>query len=217
MTQRRNSAVEHAISSIRDSIRLGKYAPGQRLVVAELSKKLSVSAGPVREAIRRLTGEGVIDITPNRGAAVRDFNAQELADIFRVREVVEGLAARLAAENVDKNDYRARLIATLEEMRRIVSNKEDGYVQLNQSFHELIYEMAENRRLFELASQLTFPIYRLRMHYHMSRSHIAPSAQEHEAVAAAILAGNGWLAEDRMRQHVRTSGAAMVAAINSDR
>jgi DNA-binding GntR family transcriptional regulator len=213
-TDRTESAVEFAINSIRDGIRRGRYAPGQRLVVAELAKQFNVSAGPVREAIRRLTGEGVVDIVPHKGAAVRTFARDEVAEIFRVREVIEGLAARLAAENIGLSDYRRRFQALLDEMRQIVAQREDGYVENNQAFHELIYEMASNRRLSETATQLTLPLYRLRYHQQMSRSYIGRSAEEHEKIAEAILAGDAAQAEEHMRAHIRASAAGMLASLS---
>jgi DNA-binding GntR family transcriptional regulator len=207
------SVVEYTINAIRETIRSGGFAPGQRLVVADLTKRFSVSAGPVREAIRRLTGEGLIDITPHRGATVKEFGRQDVREIFELREVVEGLAARLAAEKVGDGDNRSRMKSTLEEMRQIVAVREEGYVQHNQSFHELIYAMANNRRVTEAAKELTLPLYRLRYHYSMSRAYIKTSAGEHELIGAAILDGDAARAERAMRKHIRNSGEAMLDSL----
>lgn len=212
MEQRTDSAVEQAIAGIRDAIRAGAFAPGQRLVVADLCRRLGVSAGPVREAIRRLTGEGLVDITPHKGATVREFGPREVAEIFAVREVIEGLAARLAAQRIALGDHRARMEAMIGEMEKVRRDRED-YVPHNQRFHELIYEMADNRRVEEIASTLTLPIYRLRFHYAMRLRYIEASAQEHEAIARAILAGDGPAAEAAMRTHICSSRDAMLASI----
>jgi DNA-binding GntR family transcriptional regulator len=213
MEQQTESAVESTIARIREAIRSGTFAPGQRLVVADLCKRLGVSAGPVREAIRRLTGESLVDITPHKGATVREFGAREVREIFEVREMIESGAARLAAERIGKADYRARLQRMLADMRRVVSERED-YIPLNQAFHELIYEMADNRRVIDIATQLTLPIYRLRFHNLMSHRFVKTSAEEHEAIAGAILAGDGDAAERAMRVHIRSSRDSMLESLD---
>src|ERR1700716_154277 len=96
MGEHAETVVEYTIGSLRNAIGEGRLAPGQRLVVADVTKMFGVSAGPVREAIRRLTGEGLVDITPHRGATVRQFSTGEVREIFEVREMIEGLAAKLA-------------------------------------------------------------------------------------------------------------------------
>jgi DNA-binding GntR family transcriptional regulator len=214
MEQQAESAVESTIARIREAIRSGTFAPGQRLVVADLCKRLGVSAGPVREAIRRLTGESLVDITPHRGATVREFGTREVREIFEVREMIEGGAARLAAERIDQADYRSRLEATLADMRRVVSERED-YIPVNQAFHELVYEMADNRRVIDIATQLTLPIYRLRFHNLMSHRFVKTSAEEHEAIAGAILAGDGDAAERAMRVHIRSSRDSMLVSLGA--
>jgi DNA-binding GntR family transcriptional regulator len=208
------SVVEFTINALREAIRQGDLAQGQRLVVADVTKMLGVSNGPVREAIRRLTGEGLVEIVPHRGAAVRTLTGRDIQEIFQVREVLEGLTARLSAARIDSVDYRARLEAIMKEMR-VVAKTGNGYIEHNHAFHELFYEMAANERLREQARQLTLPIYRLRLHYLMAPDYARISLAEHEAVAKAVLQRDGSRAERLMRKHVRNSGVAMLAALNT--
>src|SRR5262249_54932236 len=98
------TVVEHVIKSIRESVRQGRLAQGERLVVADLAKAFGVSVGPVREAIRRLAGEGLLEFTPHCGASVRAYTERDVREIFQVRGAIEGLAARLAAENIHRAD-----------------------------------------------------------------------------------------------------------------
>ena len=214
MEQHPETVVEHTINAMRDAIRDGRFAPGQRLVVAEVTKKLGVSAGPVREAVRRLTGEGLVEITPHVGATVRQFGAKDVREIFQLREAVEGLAAKLAAE---AGETRRELAGMLEAARRLLAGGGEGYVGHNHDFHELIYRLAGNDRLREMAAQLTLPIYRLRFHYLMDPAYIRVSAQEHELIAEAILGGDGVRAERMMRNHIRNSGAALLEALEDSR
>jgi DNA-binding GntR family transcriptional regulator len=218
MTERARAAaqpaetvVEYAINAMREQIRDGRLAQGQRLVVADVTRRLGVSNGPVREAIRRLTGEGLVEITPHRGAAVREFSNRDVREIFEVREALEGLAARLAAERI--NDHGRDRLARLHEEGRATLAAGGGYIDHNQSFHEMIYELSGNERVREQARQLTVPIYRLRLHHRMDPGYARTSSAEHALVVEAILSGDGAAAERAMRNHIRNSGAAMLEAL----
>jgi DNA-binding GntR family transcriptional regulator len=206
------TVVEYTISALRDAIRDGRVAPGQRLVVADITKMLGVSNGPVREAIRRLTGEGLVEIIPHRGASVREFTRGDVHEIFQLREVIEGLAARLAAEKMPSKDYRVRLQSIIDAMAASVADGAE-YINHNQTFHELIYEMASNVRVQEQARQLTLPLYRLRYHWRINPEYAHTSATEHEGIAQAIIDGDGRRAERLMRRHIRNSGTAMLSAL----
>jgi DNA-binding GntR family transcriptional regulator len=215
VTEAVETVVEQTIDAMRAAIREGRYAQGQRLVVAEVTKALGVSAGPVREAIRRLTGEGLVEITPHVGASVRAFKSRDVREIFQLREVVEGLAARLAAEHVTFGDHRVALETSLAEMRRIIAARGAGYIEHNHDFHELIYRMAGSGRVRETAAQLVLPIYQMRFHYLMRVDDARASAAEHELIAEAIFEGDATRAERMMRNHIRNSGVAMLEAMET--
>ncbi len=210
MTGTSESVVESTINAIRGEIRDGRFAPGQRLVVADLKQRFGASAGPVREAIRRLTGEGLIDIVPNRGAMVRRLDGQEVAEIFEIREAVEGLAAEMAARHIDRDDNRS-LLASERDRGETAAGR--AYIEHNHALHRLVYQIAGNARLIETAEQLTLPIYRLRYHRLMDPTHIMSSRAEHDVLIDAILAGDEPGAAIAMRHHIRNSARAMLAAI----
>src|SRR5690348_976966 len=92
------AASDRAVDQLRERILGGEYTPGERLAEVELAEKLGVSRTPVREALRRLAAEGLVDITTNKGARVIDYPRQDLERIFEIRARVEGLSARVAAE-----------------------------------------------------------------------------------------------------------------------
>src|SRR5690606_3964267 len=91
------TAVDKVAHAIVEGIKAGIYAPGQRLIEADLTRDLGVSRGPVREATRRLGAEGILDVLPHRGAVVRKLSRRDVAAIYQIRELLEGLAARLSA------------------------------------------------------------------------------------------------------------------------
>src|SRR5688572_13026643 len=109
------AASDRAVSQLRERILGGEYTPGERLAEVELAEKLGVSRTPVREALRRLAAEGLVDITTNKGARVVDYPRQDLERIFEIRARVEGLSARVAAElattaDIDRLDHIATVL-----------------------------------------------------------------------------------------------------------
>jgi DNA-binding GntR family transcriptional regulator len=206
------SVVDVAVAEIRQRIRNGDLVPGQRLVAGELSAELKISGGPVREALTRLAGEGLVELHPHRGGVVRSQTKEDVLEIFQLREVIEGLAARLAARAVAmKAASPAPLQAVADKGRRLAKAADFlRYAQANQEFHEAIYALAAKPRIVELASQLSDQIDRLnnRRLGHVSVLH--NSAAEHDEIVAAIMAGNEVLAEERMRNHVSASGKTLV-------
>jgi DNA-binding GntR family transcriptional regulator len=217
--QATETVVESAIRTIRDAIHGGRFAPGEHLVVADLQQMLGISAGPVREAIRRLAGEGLLDVVPHRGAMVRQFSERDVRDYFQLREAIEGATARFAADNIRHPGYAARLKDIAVALRQATSDRSntrsEKLADARQAFHDCLYDMTGNQRLAEVARQLTYPTFARRYHLLMTRRD-ADSLREHEDIIEMILAGNGQMAERLMRQHLRNSEAAIRDAIDDD-
>src|SRR5262245_43090553 len=93
----RGGTVEYILEHLRSGVLQGLYAPGQRLIEADLTQELRVSRGPLREAFRRLSAEGLLEIVPHRGAMVRRLTLREMRELFQIRLGLEMLAARLAS------------------------------------------------------------------------------------------------------------------------
>jgi DNA-binding GntR family transcriptional regulator len=211
-----DTAVEATAEAIRTAIREGRFVPGQRLVVADITRSFGVSAGPAREAISRLTGEGLLEVITHRGAIVRSFSPAQIREIFQVREVVEGLAARLAASTVAQSAEAAELVhASVAELHAVLANNGVGFLEHNHAFHEMVYELARNTRVREIAASLILPVYRMRYHHLMASDYAAISGAEHGRIANALLAGDGDAAEREMRAHIGHSAEAMVAAMEA--
>lgn len=210
----RATTVDTVIEAITEGVKDGRYAPGQRLVEADLTQELGVSRGPLREALGRLASEGVIEIEPYRGAIVRRLTRADLEDLFQVREVLEGEAARLAAGHVDDSDNRGRLVAAMTKARELRGRGDvAAYIDENTRFHELIVEMTESQLLARLIPQLQVHAFRLLFRQLlMDRAAMEQSIAEHEAVVEAVLAGDGRAAERAMRRHVRRSGEQALRA-----
>lgn len=202
------TAVDKAVAAIRAGIRDGTYAPGQRLIEADVTEAVGISRGPLREAMWRLAGEGLVRIEPNRGVVVRKLTRDETRHLFQLREVLEGLAARLAAERVAVGDNRERFQKVAKAGDKCArGNDLTGYIEANEAFHAQIVAMSGNEMLSTLLNQLRVPLFRLQFKRLISsREAMKDSSLQHDAVVEAILAGQAAQAERAMRRHINESG-----------
>ncbi|NVJ64161.1 MAG: GntR family transcriptional regulator [Flavobacteriaceae bacterium] len=204
-----STLVENIIQAIRDEIRNGYLVAGQRLVVAELSKKYDVSFGPVREAIRRLAGEGYLEFVPHKGASVKGFGEKEVREYFALREALEGYVAKLAAENIHRSDYREQMLAMQKVLNeQMLSSVIETSIEVRQQFHDVMYVIAGNDLVKEAAQRYTFPLQRSAFSRQAGKERIKASLHEHNEIIDAILAGNGVQAERLMRSHLRNRAQA---------
>ena len=198
------TVVEYAIETIKSGIYDGRFAPGQRLIEADLTRDLQISRGPLREALRRLAAHGMIELVSHRGAVVARPSRAEVAGLFEAREALEALAARRAAERIDDGDNRAiaqRVRSELATSRDRTSV--DDYVRENQHFHDTILQLAGNSHLPRLLAQLEFPSFRASFFRVFDEEERAASLAEHGAIISAIIDGEPRRAEDAVRKHVR--------------
>ena len=104
----RGATVDYVLQHVRDGIFQGHYAPGQRLIEADLTRELGISRGPLREALHRLAADKILEIVPNRGAIVRRLSMREMLELFSIRIALETLATREATANLADPAIRAR-------------------------------------------------------------------------------------------------------------
>jgi DNA-binding GntR family transcriptional regulator len=199
------SVVERLFERMRTHIIEGRFAPGQRLVEADLTEQFGISRGPLREAVRRLAAEGLVDITHNRGARVKRLDHGEVIALYEVREVMEGLAARLAAERASTAE-RKEIKSVFDEMTKALkANDVRGYIGLNSRFHALIMQAARNPALDSALTRLQTPVLRVQFESMMTRDVVNESFEEHRGIVEAIAGKNAEQAERLMRHHVRRS------------
>jgi DNA-binding GntR family transcriptional regulator len=199
------SVVERLFERMRTHIIEGRFAPGQRLVEADLTEQFGISRGPLREAVRRLAAEGLVDITHNRGARVKRLDHGEVIALYEVREVMEGLAARLAAERASTAERR-EIKSVFDEMAKALkANDVRGYIGLNSRFHALIMQAARNPALDSALTRLQTPVLRVQFESMMTRDVVNESFEEHRGIVEAITGKNAEQAERLMRHHVRRS------------
>lgn len=204
--RRRGETVNNAVRRLKEAILLGRLVPGQRLVVKDLTDEYSVSRSTVREAFRLLSGDGLVELVPNRGAIVCRLTRKQIADLFQIRVYLEGLAARLAAENINRKGHRESFLKVWGTMRAIdASHSWHLFIQQNRIYHLTIVSLGENERLSELIDNLQLPVVMFQVGQAMRPDHVERSQRDHVRVAEAILNGDPDAAERAMRAHVEGS------------
>jgi DNA-binding GntR family transcriptional regulator len=198
------SAVERVVHAIREGVKAGRFVPGQRLVEADLVRDLGIGRNALREGLARLASEGLVLLEAHRGASIRRLSRQEIVDFYQLREVLEGLAARLAAERIDDAGHRDRLRTALEAFRAAAERGDlPAAMDENIRFHGCIVEISGHPRLVELIDQLQIQTFRIQFRQVVNGHMKEYSLSEHESLADAILAGDAQRAEELMRQHLR--------------
>jgi DNA-binding GntR family transcriptional regulator len=196
------NASDVATELLRNAILDGTLAPGQRLKEEELARSLGISRTPVREALVMLQAEGLIEAAPNRGAIVRSHNAEELDDLYQLRALLEGHAARRAAVHA-KDELAPELWGSCERFDKLIAKGEvNELVQENLTFHNLILEAAGSHRLESMVRNVTdLPlVYRSYIWYSPEQRKI--SLHYHEQITHALEARDGERAELVMKEHV---------------
>jgi DNA-binding GntR family transcriptional regulator len=209
------SVVEKIVDAIRGDIRAGRVAPGQRLIESEIRVALGASRPSIRDAMRRLEAEGLVEIEHLKGARVRRLTPSDTEHIYQIREALEGVAARLAAENIGKHNYRKRLQSLEREFEKNDDGLPSTYHHYNEQFHHLIVEMSENQRLIRMMQQLHHSAFLTLIQVVTSRETEVQAREEHKPIVTAILTGDGPAAERAMRTHVRRTGRVLVTRIVS--
>ena len=203
------STVELIAGTLRHAIVAGRYAPGHRMIESDLTRELQVSRGPLREALRRLASEGLVDLQHHRGARVRRMSRAEVAALYEVRELLESLAARSAARSVAAGRVDpAPLGQLVQDMDRALDGGALGrYLDLNQRFHEQLVDWSGNSTLASLIPQLQVAAFRLQFRSLVGLTNLREGQADHRLIAAAVVAGDEDSACERMRHHIRRSAA----------
>lgn len=198
------SSPDVVVDAILSGIRTGRLVPGQRLVEADLTHSLSISRGPVREALKRLAAEGIVTLSQNRGAYVRSLSRKDVSDLLKVVEVVTALVSRLAAERIDYANNRANFIAASEMLlQHEVLGDSVAFMDCRRNFWDVLIEAADNVELARIMPLMQIHLLRLQFQAHLSPVDRRKQFQEYRAMIAAVLDSNGKRAERLTKIHIR--------------
>jgi DNA-binding GntR family transcriptional regulator len=187
---------------IREDILSGVYSQNEELKETTIGAELGVSRTPVREALRQLELEGLVNIIPNKGAYVNGISEKDIHDIYIIRSYLEGLCARWACEHITQEQ-----IDELEEvvyLSEFHAKKEhhEQIVELDNKFHQLIYEASSSKILNHVLSDFHHYVQRIRKITLASDHRAANSNKEHTAILDAIRQRDGEKAENLAHEHI---------------
>ena len=198
---------------LRVLIDSGELAPGTRLNEIELCNTMGVSRTPLREAIRSLATEGLIELQPNRGAIVSIVSQEDVTEILPIMASLEGLGGRLAAMHMDQSKI-AQVRKIHDQMIAHYKNNEVAeYFETNRLIHELITEGSGNQTLVDTINSLSAKVRRARFTAQMTKESWAKAVSEHEEMIAALEAQDPDRLEAILVQHVETKRATILGSI----
>jgi len=203
--QQSNSLHSRVYNQIRNDILNGVYEPGESLVEMKLSEELGVSRTPVREALRQLELEGLVQSVPNRGVTVRGISQQDIQDIYTIRMMIEGLAARWAAEKITPEEMEELKEAVDLEEFYTVKHNYSNLLQFDTRFHDIIFKASKSMPLMHTLSTFHSYVQKARKVSMSSPERAAAALEEHKAIMQAIIDRDADRAEKLMTEHVRNA------------
>jgi len=199
---------------LRDEVLTGALHPGVWIREQDIASAWSVSRTPVREAVRRLAHDGLVEASPNRGVRVTVLTAEDVDDVYEVRELLEGAAARRAAERAAAADVR-QLQALLDAIDALPAGDAAAHIRADEAFHEAVVAIAGSETLGDLTRRINGRVARVKGVTRDTNTNARTRAQ-HRAIVAAIAARDGGAAEAAMREHIHSFRRLVTARLAAE-
>ncbi len=190
-----------------------EFEPGHRLDVDRLAEELTVSVSPIKEALKQLESEGLVEVLPRRGTVIREFDAADIAELYQAREIVEAAAVRLVIDRSTHRPLFAELARTIADFTaaceggRIV--RADAALAADNRFHVLIVSATGNRRLAAIHASLIDQSHLVRR-FSMRLDRAEGTMAEHHSILQALAADDPDEAERAMRRHLDQAREAIM-------
>jgi DNA-binding GntR family transcriptional regulator len=205
-----SSLSRRVFSQIQNDILNGVYEPGESLIETRLSEEMGVSRTPVREALRQLELEGLVQSVPNKGVRVKGVSAKDIEDIYTIRMYVEGLAARWAAEKITTEE--------MEELREAVDLEEfytrrsdyGHLMKLDTRFHDIIFKASKSKPLMHTLSTFHHYVQKARKVSLSDPGRAMEVLTEHRAIMQAIIDRDADTAERLTIEHVKNASRNLI-------
>ena len=202
-------------NTLRQAILRGELKPGERLMEIQLANKLGVSRTPIREALRKLELEGLVNMVPRKGAEVADITEKSLRDVLEVRKALEELSVQLACEKITEEE--------IEELTRVAERFKDTLddqdvtkiAEADVAFHDVIYTATDNQKLILLLNNLREQMYRYRVEYLKKEEAYPQLIAEHEELIDNISKRNKEEATRIMCEHIDNQVATVINVIHT--
>jgi len=208
---------DRAFEVLRADILRGRHRPGRRLGEVGLARELGMSRTPVREALRRLAADGLVELSANRGAKVVEHDATDLDHVFVLRAHAEGIAARTAARTATDDDVEQlhRLAVAVADAARPAAGGEpdlEAVYALNRQFHDLVLQLAGSASLASVVGSLVHSTILMRTYQAFDDDAMHRSVEHHLELVAAVRARDPDWAECVMRSHLYSARAALLGS-----
>jgi DNA-binding GntR family transcriptional regulator len=206
---RRPNLHETVVARLRDFIVEGALAPGARIAERQLCESLGVSRTPLREALKVLASEGLVELLPNRGARVARLDERDVEDMFQVMGALEALAGTLACAQMTEGELAEIAALHYEMLAQYTRRKLPEYFRLNQAIHAAIVAAARNPILAATYQSLAGRIRRARYLANLSEERWRNAVEEHEAILQALQARDGARLARLLEDHLRNKSAVL--------
>lgn len=190
---------------LKDQIINEELGPGERLLDDKLASSFGVSRTPIREALTKLTSEGLVEIIPRSGVYVKKLTKKDIEEIYKIRKVLEGLAVREATSIIDDKKLE-QLNLLLQKAERCSSGDDwQSYIDLDVALHDSILKNCQNSRLYTVMTNLNTLIHVFRVRVARDKEKAGQALHEHKTILNAIKAKNPEKAEKAMMEHIEKS------------
>ena len=194
---------EQAAQRLRQMLVEGRIGPGSKLNERELSELLNVSRTPLREAIKMLAAEGLVELLPNRGAVAVQLTEQDILDTFEVMAGLEAQSGELAAQRITPHELAEIQAMHFEMMAAYTRRDLSTYYTLNARIHAAISAAAKNRMLAQVYTQVNARLQALRFRSNQDGEKWKRAVKEHEKMIEALVAHDGAAMRDILLDHLR--------------
>ncbi|MFV1956426.1 MAG: GntR family transcriptional regulator [bacterium] len=197
---------EQIVFSLRESIIRGELKPGTKLTEPELAARLGISRTPIRESFRQLESEGFLTVIPRKGAVVSNITRKDIEDFYELKSLLEGYAARIAAEKMTEKDI-GKLIQINEELFDCAEkNNYERFFTKNEEFHNYFLTLCGNEKLVEIRDAMVKRFLGFRMAALSLPGRLTESVKQHEQAIKAFKRRDGRLAEAVLVEHALLGG-----------
>jgi len=207
---------EVIFNTIREAIILGELKPGERLMEVQLAEKMGVSRTPVREAIRKLELEGLVEMLPRKGAHVADLSVKDIMDVLEIRATLDGLASSLSASRITEEEIKELRHLLQQFENYIEKGSTQGVIKKDVEFHDIIYRSSRNEKLIQISNNLREQVQRFRVIYIKDYGSSRELVKEHADILNAIANRDCEAAMKFAQRHIKNQEETIIRAIKKD-
>ncbi len=207
---------EVIFNTLREAIIVGELKPGERLMEVQLADKMGVSRTPVREAIRKLELEGLVEMLPRKGAHVADLSVKDIMDVLEVRATLDGLASSLSASRITDEEIKELRHHLSQFINHVEKDNLQGSIKKDVEFHDIIYCSSRNDKLIQISNNLREQIQRFRVIYIKDYGSSRELIKEHTEICDAIARRDSVAAMELAQKHIKNQEETIIRFVKKN-